>query len=1722
MVDIGFPNLTEMVNLFADPDFEGMKPGTIVGAVQFEQDQEGPSSAHDIKAEPHLSYPVIIRGKGLGYFSNPIHVLKAIKTDKVGNAARRSAEVRMPDAATFSITEARSEGLQAAHNISIEKLRFAEDLGGLPAPSIGLVRMGQTLDGFGDITLLGTEDLVGGGRANIYESDAWTPRMPPIIYKKPTYKAAAEFADPMRSVFREFGDKAYLSEMIHAISAMGDRPGVARKLEYVDGAKAYYLKIKHGLEIAPKRLSKAEWERVMPVARRFANDPQFLRDIDKIEALSKFPGSPEEEQVMIAAIDAAIERRVDGMAIEDPGARRDMVELMRSNVVGKTGEQERVKRFWVRDKLAPAVAEMKHSPGKPRPIDRVKTRASLNWHMRGKESDFLAWIDGKLNDLFPGGGEMELRGKRVPYTLENVLSAMTGRKQRAMEKSWAFGPGKVRASASRKFKTVEDARQQIDRLLSQEEFAEFVQNTQSPAIDAYQEKLRESHPDMGWDELDNSMKVLSDYLRGTSIENALRKNGFTNVSDDVASLAKKTALMLREAPTEYFEAKVQDVVRLSEFQAAVAPKQQRKSVEPLAKKYGWKVEYYGSEIGAKKKAMSAISRKAPGTTFSLVGRDDPLIKAIEAKLAKDLTKAEFAENMVKRIHRVRDRYEHARWKKNIEAGSSESIRMNLLADLAILAAIQSTLPVEIRNKVGTFDSLAQFRTQAGREKELVRRVSKLDSALTGYLLNDYKKKVGKLLKRSLGNKRQNKTRRGNIGVAAHAFAVQAEAAMAMTADEATTKAVELENEFWATRGTLQGDQLEREIWKLDARKRALDLFYDWAARDALDPNGVPVIDPDTGRVVQTGGVSLTRAREAYEQLDEEYTVGRQKWITTLMERKAQRQRRVAKALELMGAPDEVVRGQRVPERARGAEQKRSRKISSRVNEMLLGWFGGMHHKLARIVENAKDKDKAREFYYEMLDGRIQAEVRSQSEQAENQDALFAKIAEVIGAKGTLKGHKIRQFLFEAKQLHDSNITLVEGQGTSKLEIPKDLVEGILDGTYTGAVAQNLSDADMAQLEKAWDEYQQLSDKQQAQRQVIRFERFSAKGGRRSLGKITQGDALQLWLTMRQPDQAEKLEAMGYDSDTMVELEAFLKPEMKQLGLWMVDQLKKEGDAINSIHEAEYGISMARPKNYFRVRNEIHGKEVELNQETAGVQAGVTPGALKERQSNRARPDRVNAFANYLAHTTEMAYWKHNVQWVREWGGVIKDVRFAEAMKAYVSKKAYQELALYLQTVENHGSVQANAIMEFERFVKTLMRRFSMSILGARMSTIWINMTAAFNTLGTDIPVHKILRNFFTMWVNRKGALKATWQNDLNRLRRRFGASFEAAMAMAENDTSRPIVQSLEKAAQYGMMPMNYADVGSNSLTLAAVYQTVLQERVKEGMSEADARAEADATVTRAVATLAQPTLNVSKSRAEVEAPVKPLYIFLTLFLSEMRKNFANNYVAWRTVMTGRGTVSRATAARQAAFWTMFYPAMSVAMREIFNAFTDDESDEEYFERTMDPKYWTYAVMTEQIRAIPVLGETGTALLGEGLEQKYYEGRNPITGAFQKVINAGKGEDLSPAERTEKLLKSMVGVGTALPGAAVLAEGANVAQFGMEFWANKDLPKLEALERVAPLKQAEAARERIYEDTEDNKERWELLAEEYRKIKKDNPGQWPRIEEMLKEKKILPKAVQDKL
>lgn len=98
LVDEGFPNISTMVDLFADPSLDGLEAGTIVSAVQFDQNQDGPSTATTLGVDEHLSYKVVIKGEGLGFFSDPVLVSDVIPSrGRTRRNITRSAETSMAD-----------------------------------------------------------------------------------------------------------------------------------------------------------------------------------------------------------------------------------------------------------------------------------------------------------------------------------------------------------------------------------------------------------------------------------------------------------------------------------------------------------------------------------------------------------------------------------------------------------------------------------------------------------------------------------------------------------------------------------------------------------------------------------------------------------------------------------------------------------------------------------------------------------------------------------------------------------------------------------------------------------------------------------------------------------------------------------------------------------------------------------------------------------------------------------------------------------------------------------------------------------------------------------------------------------------------------------------------------------------------------------------------------------------------------------------------------------------------------------------------------------------------------------------------------------------------------------------------------------------------------------------------------------------------------------------
>ena len=98
LVKQGFPDIGRMIELMEDPAYEGMVYGDMVGAVEFDKEQIEPVSAEELGIEPHESYKVVIKGRGLGHFEEHKFVLDVIgrKEGQKDIHGVRSSETKRP------------------------------------------------------------------------------------------------------------------------------------------------------------------------------------------------------------------------------------------------------------------------------------------------------------------------------------------------------------------------------------------------------------------------------------------------------------------------------------------------------------------------------------------------------------------------------------------------------------------------------------------------------------------------------------------------------------------------------------------------------------------------------------------------------------------------------------------------------------------------------------------------------------------------------------------------------------------------------------------------------------------------------------------------------------------------------------------------------------------------------------------------------------------------------------------------------------------------------------------------------------------------------------------------------------------------------------------------------------------------------------------------------------------------------------------------------------------------------------------------------------------------------------------------------------------------------------------------------------------------------------------------------------------------------------------
>ena len=180
--------------------------------------------------------------------------------------------------------------------------------------------------------------------------------------------------------------------------------------------------------------------------------------------------------------------------------------------------------------------------------------------------------------------------------------------------AFSVSPGKLRASLTERLGSFKKMRDQSSRLVDNEAFTKFKDESYEKVVE-----LAESlKPFYKFDSdrfgfPDEVIEMLIESER-RSLPRALDEFGFEEVPDYVLDDIREVKSYFRNAPTEYFEAKPQRLVDLSEFEGAIVPQDTPASILKAFQDAGIQVEYYTDNA-----ERLAARKKFAGTAFSVAG-----------------------------------------------------------------------------------------------------------------------------------------------------------------------------------------------------------------------------------------------------------------------------------------------------------------------------------------------------------------------------------------------------------------------------------------------------------------------------------------------------------------------------------------------------------------------------------------------------------------------------------------------------------------------------------------------------------------------------------------------------------------------------------------------------------------------------------------------------------------------------------------------------------------------------------------------------------------------------------------------------------------------------------------------------------------------------------------------------------------------------------------------
>ena len=499
--------------------------------------------------------------------------------------------------------------LIVTHNLTEANLLYADSIGGIPVPSIGITKMDSPFGGFGDITLIAPSEMVNPENGTpVFDRDAWTSRFPTMNFKKVKAKVADAFYERMKPS-KDLGNDgdSFMSMLWEEMrNASVQRPDKITSLFMrYNAPKMLYAKEVLGKTIkAPMRgvqlSSPAADDKQLQAF--WKKNGQRLKELDRELSGFDFSNTPEYKAFM-GEIEGSIRRYA--ASVGQPDRADSYVSMFLPDGQLGPGSFNRISKDF-------------ENVGK-KEVDGIKLSEALRKVVPDDDSAYQRWVTSLVEPLFEKP-TITVRGREVDPTLENIVDAMTIGITQGAEKSMTFSAGKTAAMLGKRYKSMAEIKADRDRVVSQEQ-----ENEGKKAADAILEQYRTkvagyfTQKDWRgnidtWAALDSSMEALAKAGKAggsnADIRQALVRSGFKSVDQETVDLAKQSIDALRNAATDYFEAKPQRAVKLNEFRGAVVPKGISQEAKDALEKSGIEVIEYSKKVdGSRDAAIKKLAKK---------------------------------------------------------------------------------------------------------------------------------------------------------------------------------------------------------------------------------------------------------------------------------------------------------------------------------------------------------------------------------------------------------------------------------------------------------------------------------------------------------------------------------------------------------------------------------------------------------------------------------------------------------------------------------------------------------------------------------------------------------------------------------------------------------------------------------------------------------------------------------------------------------------------------------------------------------------------------------------------------------------------------------------------------------------------------------------------------------------------------------------------------------